>query len=181
VWVVEKPDGLLITANRLSAAPLLTSFQRGAIDGYLRFKEHKQDLWVDRGLGITMIALRPRETVILASDFQKLVAWYRDILGFTVTKLFEDQYHYCNLETASGIKIGIASAAEMGVEPTDRSTNTLVLQCEVDDPREFFTHLEQAGGAITSGPSFDKNDEFWYGSFTDPEDNPVWVVDKNCP
>ena len=128
-----------------------------------------------------VIEIRPRETVILAADFQTLVAWYRDVLGFSVIKLFEDEYHFCNLETPSGIKIGIASAAEMGVEPTDRSTNTVVLQFEVDDVPEFFAHLEQAGGTVTFGPSFDKNDKFWFGGFTDPEGNPVWVVDKNCP
>ena len=128
-----------------------------------------------------VIEIRPRETVILAADFQTLVAWYRDVLGFSVIKLFEDEYHFCNLETPSGIKIGIASAAEMGVEPTDRSTNTVVLQFEVDDVPEFFAHLEQAGGTVTFGPSFEKNNDFWFGGFSDPEGNPVWVVDKNCP
>ena len=128
-----------------------------------------------------MMEIRPRETVILATDFDALVAWYRDGLGFAVTDLFEDDYHYCTLETPSGIKIGIASAAEMEVEPTDRSLNTVVLQFEVDDLKEFFAHLEQAGGAITFGPSFDKNGEFWFGGFSDSEGNPCWVVDKNCP
>ena len=128
-----------------------------------------------------VIEIRPRETVILAADFQALVAWYRDMLGFKVIKLFEDEFHYCNLETPSGLKIGIASAEEMGVKPTNRSTNTVVLQVEVDDVKEFFAHVAQAGGAITFGPSFDKADEFWFGAFTDPEGNPVWVVDKNCP
>ena len=128
-----------------------------------------------------MIEIRPRETVILATDFEALVAWYRDGLGFAITDLFEDDYHYCTLETPSGIKIGIASAAEMEVEPTDRSLNTVVLQFEVDDLKEFFAHLEQVGGAITFGPSFDKNGEFWFGGFSDPEGNPCWVVDKNCP
>ena len=125
--------------------------------------------------------VRARETVILASDVSALVNWYRDALGFAVTSLFEDDYHYCTLETPSGIKIGIASAAEMEVEPTDRSLNTVVLQFEVDDLKEFFTHLEEAGGTITFGPSFDKNGEFWFGGFSDPEGNPIWIVDKNCP
>ena len=127
------------------------------------------------------IEIRPRETVILASDFQELTTWYQDVLGFAVTRLFEDDYHYCNLETPSGIQIGIASAAEMGVEPADRSTNTVILQFEVDDLQEFFAHLEEAGGTITFGPSFEKNNDFWFGGFSDPEGNPVWVVDKNCP
>ena len=128
-----------------------------------------------------VIDIRPRETVILATDFQALVAWYRDVLGFAVTDLFEDDYHYCCLETPSGIKIGIASAAEMEVEPIDRSKNTVILQLEVDDLAEFFAHLTEAGGTVTFGPSFEKKNEFWFGGFNDPEGNPVWVVDKNCP
>ena len=128
-----------------------------------------------------MVVIRPRETVILSTSFSELVAWYRDVLGFTVVKLFEDGFHFCNLETTSGIKIGIASAEEMGVEPADRSKNTVVLQLEVDDVKEFFEHLKQNGASITNGPSFDKKDNFWFGGFADPEGNPFWVVDKNCP
>ena len=128
-----------------------------------------------------MIDIRPRETVILASDLSTLVNWYQDILGFQVTQLFEESFHYACLETPSGIKIGIGSAAEMGVEPTDRSRNTVVLQFEVDDLAEFFDHLQQSGGAVTFGPSFDKEGEFWFGGFSDSEGNPTWVVDKNCP
>ena len=128
-----------------------------------------------------VIEIRPRETVILAADFQALVAWYRDTLGFKVIKLFEKEFHFCNLETPSGLKIGIGSAEEMGVTPTDRSMNTVVLQFEVDDVAEFFAHLKAAGGTVTFGPSFDKSDEFWFGGISDPEGNPIWVVDKNCP
>ena len=128
-----------------------------------------------------MIEIRPRETVILAADFQLLVTWYQDVLGFTVTDLFEDDYHYCCLETPSGIKIGIGSAAEMGVKPTDRSMNTVILQFEVDDLAEFFAQLKAAGGTVTFGPSRDEKDKFWFGGFSDPEGNPCWVIDKNCP
>ena len=128
-----------------------------------------------------MIELRPRETVILASDFAMLVAWYRDVLGFTVANLFDEDFHYCNLETSSGIKLGIGEAGEMGVEPIDRSRNTVVLQFEVDDVGTFFALLQEDGATITNGPSFDKKGEFWFGAFVDPEGNPCWVVDKNCP
>lgn len=128
-----------------------------------------------------MVEIRPRETVILASNFSDLVHWYRDALGFTVIKLFEDDYHYCNLETPSGIRIGIADAAEMGVVPVDRSSNTVILQLEVDDLQEFFASLKQSGASIANGPSFDEKGGFWFGGFADPEGNPCWVVDKNCP
>lgn len=128
-----------------------------------------------------MIDVRARETVILAAGFSELVAWYRDVLGFSVVNLFEDGFHYCNLETPSGIKIGIADAQEMGVVPGDRRNNTVVLQFEVDDVRELFAHLKQTGASITNEPTFNKQDGFWFGAFADPEGNPYWVVDKNCP
>ncbi|MHC5211149.1 MAG: VOC family protein [Planctomycetota bacterium] len=125
--------------------------------------------------------IRSREPVILATDFSSLVAWYCDALGFSVVKRFEEHFHYCNLESASGVKLGIALAGEMGVEPADRSRNSVVLQFEVDDLKAFFAHVESAGGTITSGPSFDADAGFWFGGFADPEGNPFWVVDAKCP
>jgi len=128
-----------------------------------------------------MIYLKPRETVLLADNFDEMIEWYKTVLGFQVTQLFEDEYHFCNLETTSGIKIGIADAKEMGVEPKDRSSNTVLLQFEVHDIELFFNHLKQNNTEISFGPSFDKKDQFWYGGFLDIEGNPIWVVDKNCP
>jgi predicted enzyme related to lactoylglutathione lyase len=128
-----------------------------------------------------MMEIRPREAVVLANDFEALVAWYRDELGFTVVNLFEEGFHYCNLETPTGIEVGIADAREMGVEPADRSQNTVLLQFEVDDVEAFLAHLDEKGGTITNGPSFDEKGNFWFGGFADPEGNPFWVVDKNCP
>lgn len=131
--------------------------------------------------GKNPIAIRPRESVILAANFASLVAWYKDVLGFAVTNLIEKGFHYASLATPSGIRIGIASAKEMDVLPGDRANNTVVLQFEVDDVKALFAHIEQAGGAITGGPTLNEQDNFWFGSFADPEGNPVWVVDKNCP
>jgi len=128
-----------------------------------------------------MINIRPRELVILADDFTKLYTWYRDSLGFNVTKLFEDDFHYCNLETDSGIKIGIASAKEMDMVPGKRANNTVVLQIEVDDLQELYAHLKENGITDLYGPFFDKKNGFWFGGFSDIEGNPCWVVDKNCP
>jgi predicted enzyme related to lactoylglutathione lyase len=128
-----------------------------------------------------MINIRPRELVILADDFAKLYAWYRDVLGFKVTKLFDDDYHYCNMETDSGIKIGIASAKEMDMVPGKRANNTVVLQIEVDDLKELYTHMKEHGVTELNGPFFDKKNGFWFGGFSDVEGNPCWVVDKNCP
>lgn len=125
--------------------------------------------------------LYARESVVFAEDFNALVAWYRDVLGFTVTRRNEDEYHYCNLENENGIQIGIASAEEMGVQPGERRHNTVVLQFQVPDVPAFFAYLQEKGGDITFGPSFDEKDGFWYGGFHDLEGNPFWVVDENCP
>jgi len=131
--------------------------------------------------GTNKMEIRPRETVILASSFSELVDWYCNVLGFTVTQLHEEEYHYCNLETPTGIQIGIADAKEMGVVPQDRSQNTVLLQIQVANVQELFTHLQQAGCKTTFGPSFDQQGQFWFGGFSDLEGNPIWVVDENCP
>jgi predicted enzyme related to lactoylglutathione lyase len=124
--------------------------------------------------------LNPRETVILADDFDTLVAWYRDVLGFRVSKLFEDGPHYANLETVSGIRIGIGVAGEMQVEPGDRATNTVLMQFEVDDVASLLSHVAACGGRVEHGPTFSEADGFWFGAFADPEGNPCWVVDAAC-
>jgi predicted enzyme related to lactoylglutathione lyase len=128
-----------------------------------------------------MMEIRPREPVILASDFKALVSWYREALGFTVVNLFEDGFHYCNLETPTGFRLGIADAEEMRVAPGDRRANTVVMQYEVDDIHAFFAHLEGAGASITGGPSRSEEGGFGFGSFSDPEGNPSWVVEAACP
>ena len=125
--------------------------------------------------------IRSRETVILATDYASLVAWYCDALGFSVVQQFQEGFHYSNLESAAGVKLGIAPAKEMSVTPIDRGSNTVILQFQVDDVAAFFAHIKRTGGTITGGPSFDANGSFWFGSFADPEGNPLWVVDKNCP
>ncbi len=128
-----------------------------------------------------MIEIRPREHVILADDFSKLYVWYRDVLGFKVTKLFQDDFHYANLATESGIKIGIASAKEMDIVPGKRANNPVVMQIEVDDIKELYEHLEERGVTHLHGPFHDKKNNFWFGGFSDIEGNPCWIVDRNCP
>lgn len=128
-----------------------------------------------------MHELRPRETVILADNFDALLAWYRDVLGFRVVQQFDTNIHFANLETASGIKIGIGVAAELDVVPTDRSKNTVLLQFEVEDVEGFMASIVEAGGTIDHGPTFNEKDGFWFGAFRDLEGNPIWVVDSKCP
>lgn len=125
--------------------------------------------------------LSPRETVIFAEDFKKMIQWYQDVLGFNITNLLEEDYHYCNMENEAGIRIGIAQAKEMAVETLNRKNNSVILQVTVEDVKIFFEHLNRFGSKVTFGPSFDKKGNFWYGGFEDLEGNPWWVVDHNCP
>ena len=60
--------------------------------------------------------LKPRETVILVEDFDLMINWYCEVLGFEVTKRYEDGFHYCNLESEAGIKLGVALDFEFPLE-----------------------------------------------------------------
>lgn len=125
--------------------------------------------------------VKPRESVILAENFKAMIEWYQNVLNFKIKQMFEDDYHYCYLENSNGICIGIADAKEMGVTPNDRKNNTVLLQFQVADVKEFFSYLQKHNSTITLGPSLDEKDKFWYGGFEDLEGNPFWVVDINCP
>jgi predicted enzyme related to lactoylglutathione lyase len=125
--------------------------------------------------------IRPREPVVFAEDFVKLYKWYMNAFDLNVTLLEEEKYHYCHLENDQGFKIGIADAAEMGVKPQDRMNNSVVIQIQVEDLKEFFAHVENHEGCVNFGPSFDKSGGFWFGGIADIEGNPIWVVDQNCP
>ncbi len=127
------------------------------------------------------LKISPRESVIMATDFKTMVAWYTNVLGLKLVRLFEDHYNYAYLVSETGIRIGIADAKEMGVDSKDRKNNSVVLQFEVKNVQEFFDYLKENGGTATFGPSHDKEHDFWYGGFTDIEGNPFWVVDEKCP
>jgi len=130
---------------------------------------------------VNKISIKPREIVILAENFDKLVNWYINILGFKELNRYKEDYFYSYLATKTGIKIGIAELKQMGVDNPNRRKNTLILQIEVDDVNELFEYLKDKGGSVLFGPSFDEKDKYWYGSFTDLEGNEIWVVDTNCP
>lgn len=125
--------------------------------------------------------LAPRETVVHAENFERMVKWYHEVLGLRIAKQFTEDFHYCNLENDEGVRIGISSAKEMGVVPQERKHNTVVLQFEVSDVKAFLEHLTAHGAKTTFGPSHSEKDDFWYGGAEDIEGNPIWVVDENCP
>jgi predicted enzyme related to lactoylglutathione lyase len=121
------------------------------------------------------IPIRPRETVILARDFNRLVTWYQTALDFQLTKQF-DELPYANLETEGGVAIGIG-AAPPDILNTDA---TVIAQIETDDVAALLQRVLAAGGMI-QGPERDDGGGFCFGSFRDPEGNSWWVVDAACP
>jgi len=128
-----------------------------------------------------LVKIFPRETVILADDTHKLVDWYINILGFKETARYEDNLFYSNLETESGIIIGIADIKELDVKKPNRQKNTVILQIEVEDVKTFLAYIKEQEGTVVYGPSFDEKGNYWCGSFRDIEGNEIWVVDTNCP
>ena len=127
------------------------------------------------------IKILPRETVIVAKNYQSLIDWYINNLNFKIINNNSD-IKYCNLETDSGIKIGIADMEQMGNENySKRIMNTVILQICTNDLKKLFRGIKNNGGSVLFGPSYDEGDKYWYGSITDIEGNEIWVVDENCP
>ena len=127
-----------------------------------------------------MHPITPRETVILADDRESLARWYTEALGFRVTADHSD-VQFTNLETDSGMKLGIGSVAFMQMEIPASRASAVILQIEVEDVRGFMDEIAKGDGSIVFGPDFAKGDDYWYGAIADPEGNQIWVVDPNCP
>lgn len=125
--------------------------------------------------------LKQIESVIFAEKWSRLIDWYVEVLGFEIEMRVETDYHYCVLKHTDGAQLGIADAKEMSVDPRNRPNNSVLLQFQVPDVKALLAHISEQGGSTTFGPSFDKQDEFWFGGFNDLEGNPFWVVDENCP
>ncbi|SVA84492.1 uncharacterized protein METZ01_LOCUS137346, partial [marine metagenome] len=84
------------------------------------------------------IKILPRETVLLAKNHQLLINWYINNLNFKIINNNSD-IKYCNLETDSGIKIGIADMEQMGNENySKRIMNTVILQICTNDLKKLF-------------------------------------------
>ena len=125
--------------------------------------------------------LRQVEPVIFAENWPKLIDWYIQVLGFKTSTRVETDYHYCVLKHLGGADLGIADAKEMSVSIKDRSSNSVLLQFQVPDVKDFLTRVSEQGGSTTFGPSYEKDEQIWFGGFSDLEGNPFWVVDENCP
>lgn len=119
--------------------------------------------------------VRPRELVLLARDFNRLVDWYVQTLGFKVLNRI-DELPYANLETEGGVHLGIGSAPP-DVAPSD---STIVPQLETTNVNDLLARIRMSGGLV-DGPHRDAALGFDFGSFKDPEGNIWWVVDEKAP
>ena len=83
------------------------------------------------------IKILPRETVVVAKNYQSLIDWYVDNLNFKI--VYNNlAIKYCSIETDSGIKIGIADMEELGNKNySKRIMNTVILQICTNDLKNY--------------------------------------------
>ncbi len=117
-------------------------------------------------------------TVLLAEKYESLVQWYVDTLELEVKLKVDKDYHYTDLAKDGKLIVGICPAFEMKHTPTRPRNNSAILQVSVSDSHTLFSRVKENGGTVLFGPSVDKNEGFAYGSFSDPEGNPVWVMEN---
>jgi predicted enzyme related to lactoylglutathione lyase len=115
--------------------------------------------------------------VILAEDYEKLRDWYIDTLELTVDGEWTENYHYAELVRDGKFVVGIATAEEMKTTPGDRKNATVIAQLNTDDIKGLCERVREKGGDVPFGPSFEKDEKFWFGGFADPEGNLFWVVE----
>ena len=120
--------------------------------------------------------LQLMNAVVMAEDYEKLRDWYVETLDLEVQEEWTEHFHYAELVREGKLVIGIADAKEMGVEPGERRRQAVVAQFNVDDVKAFLARVKDAGGEVPFGPSYDENEDFWFGGFADIEGNPSWVV-----
>ena len=120
--------------------------------------------------------LRLLNAVLLAEDYEKLRDWWIDVVGLELVGEWTEKYHYAELAHEGRFVVGIASAAEMGADPATPRRNGAVPQLQVDDVKAFLARIQEHGGDVPFGPSFEDDEKFWFGGFADCEGNPVWVV-----
>ena len=124
--------------------------------------------------------LQLMNAVILAEDYARLRDWYIDALQLELDGEWTEKYHYAELVRDGRYVVGIADAGEMKVTPVPKDARkhaAVVPQLNVSDVRGFLARIEEKGGEVPFGPSFEEDEGFWYGGFSDPEGNPFWVVE----
>lgn len=115
--------------------------------------------------------------VLFAENYQELVKWYQDALGFELVLKEEGEYHYTELGFNKKSIIGLTPAIEVEHTPNKIRNNSAVLQIQVSDIHSLFKNVKEKGGKILFGPSADEKYGFLYGAFADIEGNQVWVIE----
>jgi len=115
--------------------------------------------------------------VVLAEDYDKLVAWYIKTFSLDIAQKVEKGYYYTELAQDGYMILGIAKTKEMGVTPTRPKNNSVIIQLKVSNIRELFARVKNSG-KVLFGPSKDKDGGFRYGGIADPEGNQIWVVER---
>jgi predicted enzyme related to lactoylglutathione lyase len=121
--------------------------------------------------------IRLLNTVLLASDFEKLLSWYKQTFELQIGHSVSGEYHYAELNKDSNFVIAIADAKEMGANPDAVKNNTAIPQLAVSDVSAGLESAANNGGKVLFGPSYDEKGKFYYGGFKDIEDNQIWIVE----
>ena len=116
--------------------------------------------------------------VLLAGNYDALVAWYVSAFAAEIGETVDADYHYTELQSGGQGLLGIAKANEMGASPPSPRNNGAVPQFCVSDVAALLKHAQENGGAVLFGPETDEAEGYQYGGFSDPEGNTIWVLDK---
>ena len=119
--------------------------------------------------------LRLANCVILAEDYETLRDWWMSAVDLDLKQEWSDDYHYAELAFGGVDVVGIADATEMGAEPRAPRQNTAIPQLRCDDVEGLLARVKTHGGTVLFGPTLQEQEGFWYGAFSDPEGNQVWV------
>lgn len=115
-------------------------------------------------------------TVVLARNYRKLVDWYRTTLRMKVRRVVTGGYDWTELERP-GLRIGIASAKQMGAALPRKRANAVVLHLVSKDVPGLLRRAKACGGKVPFGPTRNAKEGYCYGAFRDIEGNDVWVID----
>lgn len=116
--------------------------------------------------------------VVFAEDFGQLVQWYMDALNLEIIYEERGEYSYTELGYDQQIVVGITPAKEMEHVPTKPRNNSAIMQLSVSDIKATFKQIEEQGGSILFGPTFEERNKFYFGGATDTEGNQIWFIQE---
>lgn len=122
--------------------------------------------------------IRLLNAILLASDYEKLLSWYKQTFNLEIGFSVSDEYHFTELTNDSKFVIAISDAVEMGVTPHAARNNTAIPQLAVSDVADVLEKVSSNGGKVLFGPSYDDKWKLYYGGFSDIEGNQIWVTEE---